>query len=595
MNVLLLTANRQMQQTLGDALRKRRHEPTVLGDVDAALDACRSTVFSLVLLDTGSPGTDAVGLCRRLRAELSGDAWSILAISENGSLEDPLKLLQAGADDILAYPADPAQLDARLAVAEHRARRLAEASSGGTPLGGAPIESFPVGTDAPFGMFRSTLQGQLLEASPMLARILKYDSVEELLRVDIAKDIYANPAQRQRVLSEDPGDSATFEAEWKCKDGTPVTVRVSGVRRRNEAGETVLLEGIIEDITKEKWAEQALRESEAKLRNLFENMPDVVVMIDRQGNVQYLNHFATEESGEGAIGTRGIDWIAPEHRQRAHEALIRAFETREVQRNEVLGVNGVWWACRLVPLIENDVVSHVMIICTNITEEKKRGEEAQQERELLQQLIDLHERDRQLTAYEIHDGFAQQLTGARFSLEAYARLRGQNPEEAEKALKNGLQMIGQSIDETRRLISGLRPPILDEFGIVAAVDYLICECREHDSVEITFLHDVRFARIAPPLESAIFRIVQESLTNACRHSKSDKIHVELLEKDEQIHIEVRDWGVGFDRDHVNEQHFGLRGIRERARLLGGKAVIETAAGQGTSVTIRLPLVRMTGS
>ena len=89
---------------------------------------------------------------------------------------------------------------------------------------------------------------------------------------------------------------------------------------------------------------------------------------------------------------------------------------------------------------------------------------------------------------------------------------------------------------------------------------------------------------------AIYRIAQEALTNACQHSKSERILVSLLQRGEHLHVQVRDWGVGFDPKAVPKRHFGLEGIRQRARLLGGKCGIRSTAGKGTRVTVELPVV-----
>ena len=91
------------------------------------------------------------------------------------------------------------------------------------------------------------------------------------------------------------------------------------------------------------------------------------------------------------------------------------------------------------------------------------------------------------------------------------------------------------------------------------------------------------------MENAIFRIVQESLNNACRHSRSDRIRVALARRGDRICIDVRDWGVGFDPSAVAEQRFGLQGIRERVRLLDGRVAIESAPAQGTHISVELPL------
>lgn len=226
----------------------------------------------------------------------------------------------------------------------------------------------------------------------------------------------------------------------------------------------------------------------------------------------------------------------------------------------------------------------------DITERKEAEQQALREQQLLRQLLDLHERERKVIAYEIHDGLAQQLTGALFTFQALGQIRDKASAEAQSLLNSGLQLLTDGIAETRRLISGLRPPILDESGVAVAIEYLVADFEKRLGIPIDFSCDVRFLRLASPLENAIFRMVQEALTNATRYSQSPKIEVRLEQHDSQIVLEVQDWGVGFDPDDVEEEHFGLRGIRERARLLGGTAKIHSAPGKGTQIRVELPLI-----
>lgn len=217
-------------------------------------------------------------------------------------------------------------------------------------------------------------------------------------------------------------------------------------------------------------------------------------------------------------------------------------------------------------------------------------EALRQEQQILRELLELQERERKLVAYEIHDGFAQHSAGAMMSFQAFQQLWDQDRDQARRVFEGGLQMLGDSIAEARRLIGGLRPPVLDEDGIVAAIEYLISEAERHEGPEVRFCHDVSFDRLAPPLESALFRIVQEALTNACGHSQSRRVRVTLSQRGDRVLVEVQDWGIGFDPAQIQGEHFGLRGIRERAALLGGRAAIDTTPGQGTRILVELPLV-----
>ena len=178
--------------------------------------------------------------------------------------------------------------------------------------------------------------------------------------------------------------------------------------------------------------------------------------------------------------------------------------------------------------------------------------------------------------------------------QTYEHLKDKQPQDAAKAYDGGMTMLRQSHFEARRLISGVRPPILDESGVVAAIAHLVHDQTFEQGPQIGFHSGVEFDRLAPVLENAIYRIVQEGLTNACNHSKSQRVRVGLFQRGNRVRIEIRDWGIGFAPREVKENRFGLAGIRERARLLGGKCKIQAAPGKGTSITVVLPVVERNG-
>jgi len=225
-----------------------------------------------------------------------------------------------------------------------------------------------------------------------------------------------------------------------------------------------------------------------------------------------------------------------------------------------------------------------------IAERKKAEQALREERRFLKQMLDLQEQERKLVAYEIHDGLAQHLTGALLQLQTASQMEDRNNDKAKKLLETGLNLLSESVDEARRLIGGLRPPILDELGIVAAVEYLVCEQEKHMGPSIEFAHDVAVDTLSPLLKTSIFRIVQETLNNARRHSQSERVRVELSMVGENVQIEVRDWGVGFDPDGIAEDRHGLQGIRERARVLGGHATIDSKTAEGTRIVVQLPIL-----
>ena len=214
--------------------------------------------------------------------------------------------------------------------------------------------------------------------------------------------------------------------------------------------------------------------------------------------------------------------------------------------------------------------------------------EASVRRRFMEEVSQVCERDRRLVACEIHDGLVQDATGALMHLEAVLETGQVAPGPAREQIAVALGLVRKAVGEGRRLIGGLRPAVLDEFGVVAAIERLIRE-QPTGGPSIELIVGVPPERLESLLETAVYRIVQEAIANVRRHSGSDRAEVRLSRASDRIHIEIRDWGQGFDPARVEEQRLGLQGIRERARLLGGRGEIDSAPGEGTRVFVELPL------
>lgn len=229
-----------------------------------------------------------------------------------------------------------------------------------------------------------------------------------------------------------------------------------------------------------------------------------------------------------------------------------------------------------------------------ITVRKEAADELRNELRALRRILWAHDRDRQLIAYDIHDGLSQQLAAAIMELETFERLRAAGADEAssQRSFEAGMNILRESLVEARRLISGVQPPVLDEAGVVAAIEKLIQESRGRGGPEIEFLKPVASSqkRLEPALENAIYRITQAALNNALCHSGSKRVRVAIVEKEGRVRITVQDWGIGFVPTALHEGRFGIESIRQRARLLGGTATIQSAPGRGTTVTVEVPLV-----
>ncbi len=489
----------------------------------------------------------------------------------------------------------------RLRKSEERYRLIAENVSDviwtrhlPEPLA-VPDSLDPAGAEA----FIEGLLGKLAATyvSPSVTRMLGY-SVLEALTFSV-QDVLTPRSfvNLRRVITaalltrDDPQSGPmTVELEYRTRDGGTRWGEMTGSLLWDEQHRILGTLVVTRDITERKLVEEALLGSEHRLRRLIENMPDFVILVDDQAQICYVNRGAANRQPQELLGHDGFGFLAQASQEACRKAFTAALQTGDVQYVEAEGLSGLWWSCRLVPLKEKTGTSHVMIICTDETEEKRANEALNEEQDLLRQLIELHERDRKVLAFELHDGFAQQLTGAMMSLEVASRMMAATPEKATVPLKDSMRLLRESIEESRRLVSGLCPPVLDQFGIVAAIEHLVSLNHCDEQLAIEFVTRGRARRLAAPLENAVFRIVQETLTNIRRHSGSRKAVVELRFDEQSVSAGVRDWGAGFDPGSVCEDCFGLRGIRERARLLGGQAEIVSTPGEGTLVQVSLPMI-----
>jgi signal transduction histidine kinase len=211
----------------------------------------------------------------------------------------------------------------------------------------------------------------------------------------------------------------------------------------------------------------------------------------------------------------------------------------------------------------------------------------QQMFQVLKQGIDLQERQHSLIAFEIHDGLIQCITAARMHLQAAAEgLAGMAPEAAAHFAR-GMDLLQEGIDEARCLIRGLHPPVLDGVGLAPAIESLVEQQRTAEGRQIEFVCGEAPLHLSRFQETSVFRIVQEALANAVRHSGAERIRIEVSQQADHVRLEVRDWGCGFDV-HAPCKGYGLKGILHRTRALRGNAEIMSTLGEGTWITVRFP-------
>jgi signal transduction histidine kinase len=150
-------------------------------------------------------------------------------------------------------------------------------------------------------------------------------------------------------------------------------------------------------------------------------------------------------------------------------------------------------------------------------------------------------------------------------------------------------LLDVALRDIRDIIAGRSPGCSTRDNIVSSIKRLVRELAETTGIEIELVEAFGSEKLTRPIETALYRILQESLNNAVRHSGSNRIRVAIAENPGTLRLEVRDWGKGFDRNAINGEHRGLHGIQQRAQLLGGTAAIDSKPGQGTLIEVELPL------
>ncbi len=209
------------------------------------------------------------------------------------------------------------------------------------------------------------------------------------------------------------------------------------------------------------------------------------------------------------------------------------------------------------------------------------------------QILRALEEERKRIARELHDETSQSLTSMLVNLESIERLMTDDVDEAISRLRVTKDIARRTLDETRRLMFDLRPSVLDDLGLVPALRWFISQRVAPRGLQVDFQAVGLENRLPEELETAMFRIVQEAITNTVKHAKAKHLTVNLFREPERIVAQVKDDGVGFHPVHVagkddKDRGLGLFGMHERATLVGGAIQVDSAPGRGTTVRVSVP-------
>jgi PAS domain S-box-containing protein len=205
----------------------------------------------------------------------------------------------------------------------------------------------------------------------------------------------------------------------------------------------------------------------------------------------------------------------------------------------------------------------------------------------------LLEEEKHHVAYELHDGLAQVAASAHHHLQAFAGRYRPRSLQARRELDRALELAQLSVKEARRLIAGLRPTALDDFGVATALRLQV-EVHRADGWTITYNETLGSERLPPTIETTLFAVAQEALTNVRKHACATQVCLTLERQESMIRLEVQDWGCGFEPLAVLHEaslgeHLGLREMQERVELVGGHLTVSSRPGFGTLVVAVVPL------
>lgn len=444
-----------------------------------------------------------------------------------------------------------------------------------------------------FDYKKQELIGQAVEL--LLPAVLKEKHVKH--RQEFMKDPHTRPM----------GVGLELEAVKKSGNNIPVEISLSPLH--TEQG--IMISASIRDVSERKKLQQQLkkfneelekqveiktveiRESEEKFRTLIERISDGFLALDKNWRYTYTNKKIgelTRRDHLSLIGKNVWEEFPEAVGSDTYKAFLKAMEDQQYfTHTDYHAPLDLWQENHIYPSPDG-----LSVFIRDITERKKAEEEMNRANDELRRLSSylqsIREEERIHIAREIHDELGQQLTG----LKMYVHHLYTHPEEDQKARsKEIIELIDQIVHSVRRISSNLRPPILDDLGLVPALEWQSQEVEKRSAIKVTFESELFLLDLPVNISTGLFRIYQEALNNAVKHANAKNIHSKLELNDDRLILEISDDGKGIDWEKQKEKKtFGLLGIRERTHIMNGKIEMASESGKGTRLIIVVPLTEI---
>lgn len=428
-------------------------------------------------------------------------------------------------------------------------------------------------------------QQRIVDMNPAAQRLAP-DNASRAVGLPFQKVFSAWPALIARYLDMNEGEAEVVMGEGEAT--RYFDLHVSPLYRRNGhlaiGGHLIVLN----DITEHKQSEMAHRESEARFRNIFAEAPIGMALIDLKGIILQVNKafyemltYPEQELLGCNISTITHPDDAGKGKVLARQAIEGTINSYQVEKRFLRKDGEIVWADLTGTPLRNQhgQVMYGLLMLENIGERKRAR---------------LLEEERHHVAYELHDGLAQVTASVHQHLQAFAgHYRPRSP-QAREELGRALELAQHSVREARRLIAGLRPTALDDFGLATALRLQV-EALCNDGWTITFEETLGSERLPATVETTLYGVAQEALTNMRKHAQTTEARIALERQPARLRMEIQDWGRGFDaeaaltEEHRPGEHVGLREMRERVELIGGQLEISSQPCSGTLIVADVPL------
>jgi PAS domain S-box-containing protein len=443
-------------------------------------------------------------------------------------------------------------------------------------------------------------KGRVIFVNPAGAKLIGAKGPQELIGNPIIN--FVHPESRREVIDRlrrvvNGKEASPFVGKLVKYDGSVIDVEVVGIPYPYKGH--IARQDIIRDITLRKQTEEALLLEKENFRHSLEDSPLGVRIATLEGKTIYANktllnfygYNSLEELQETALKDRYTPESYVQAQKRKHRREHGDFSDTDYEIS-IIRKNG---EIRHLRIFRKDVLwdgaRQFLVVCYDITEHRKAENEIRKSKRLLerlnQHLNEVREEERTAISREIHDELGQSMTALKLDLNLMHQYVSTNS-EAVKKLQRMIELISGTIKNVQRISSDLRPGILDDLGLVSAIEWYSEEFENRTGIKCNLKLDSSDFK-DPQINLTLFRVLQEILTNVIRHAKASTVNITLYKSHKGTTLTIQDNGIGIPEKKIEStKSLGLIGMQERVKYFGGRFYISTKQGQGTKLTIFIP-------